>query len=96
MTYVIDAASCYCASSKSQLEWFRERYLDKLSRFNPVEHNVDDPRSYYVTISFEYLVGLHDLMKAVGQIIVEPGCSFRCKDQKGIDGHITIYDDWME
>ena len=96
MTYVIDAASCYCLDTQSELERFRETYLDKLSRFKPVEHNVDDPRKYYVTISFEHLVGLHDLMKAVGKIIVEPGCSFRCIDQRGIDGYIIIYDDWME
>lgn len=96
MTYVIEAASTYCMFSKQDIQEFRDRYLDKLSKFNPVEHNTNEPSKYYVTISFEYLVSLHDLISEVGQIILEPGCGFKCENKTGIDGHIIIYDDWME
>lgn len=96
MTYVIDAASSYGIFSEEDIQRFRDRYLDKLSRFNPVEYNTDEPRKYYVTISFEHLVSLHDLIAEVGQIILDPGRGFRCENKTGINGHITIYDDWME
>ncbi|MEE6208399.1 MAG: hypothetical protein VZR95_10135, partial [Alphaproteobacteria bacterium] len=82
--------------SEKDIQEFRDKYLDKLSRFNPAEHNTNEPSKYYVTISFEYLVSLHDLISEVGQIILDPGRGFKCENKTGIDGHITIYDDWME
>ena len=90
MKFIIEAASA------SNVDTFKDRYSNALSRFNMTEHKIDDNSKSYITISLEHLVDLQNLLKSVGEIIMSVGASFIYEEVKDIDGYIIIYDDWVE